>query len=102
MCCPTIDKRAALLSNANGSVCIFKLSQKSYDEAWEQVRQTTSTVEQMEREVTDLKSRITVLQKHNSSLLCAFALICGAYYPLLNRSRNLARQRNMLEDQVQR
>ena len=90
------------LSNANGFVCTLKLSQKSYDEAWEQVRQTTSTVEQMEREVTDLKSRITVLQKHNSSLLCAFALICGAYYPLLNRSRNLARQRNMLEDQVQR
>lgn len=84
------------------SFVIFKVSQKSYDEAWEQVRQASASIEQMEKEISDLKSRISVLQKHNSSLLCAFGLMCGAYFPLMARSKQLVHQRNILEEQLNR
>ena len=80
----------------------FQLSQKAYDEVWEQMRQTTTAIEQHQKESVNLKTKISMLQKHNSSLLCALALMSGAYYPLLSRSRQLSQQRNILEDQLYR
>ncbi|XP_067928660.1 coiled-coil domain-containing protein 171-like isoform X2 [Watersipora subatra] len=77
-------------------------SQKAYDEVWEQMRQTSESVERFERESINLKTRICLLQKHNSSLLCALALMSGAYYPLLGRNKQLSQQRNILEDQLHR
>lgn len=83
-------------------ILIFQLLQKTYDDAWEQIRQASGTIDKLEKENGGLKTRVSALQKHNSSLLCAFALICGAYFPLLMRSRWLSQQRNILEEQLTR
>ncbi|XP_077989026.1 coiled-coil domain-containing protein 171-like isoform X2 [Glandiceps talaboti] len=77
-----------------------KKTQAVADQAWEKLRHTGTLREGLESECSELRKLLSQSQHEHSSLLCACALLIGALIPLYNRTRALANQRDLLEEQL--
>lgn len=77
-----------------------KKTLKMADDAWGKVHRTAQVQHELERECADLRLRVSAITEHHGALHAAFAVLAGAYYPLLTRTRALAAQRTLLDDQL--
>ena len=70
------------------------------DQAWERVRATGSLQQGLEGECSNLANTVDRLKREQDALLCACALLAGAFFPLYARFTSLAAQHRLLDEQA--
>ncbi|XP_033113487.1 coiled-coil domain-containing protein 171-like [Anneissia japonica] len=70
------------------------------DQAWEKVRLMSTVKEGLESECKQLRVAVEKSKIIQASLLAACCLLTGAYMPLCRRAKQLANQRDILEQQL--
>lgn len=81
---------------------LLQKTQSQVDEAWEQVRSGGGVQHTLEADCYALKQDLSRCQAEHTSLLAACALMCGALYPLYSKMAEMAAQRDMLMEQLNR
>jgi len=70
--------------------------------AWSKAGAISTVQQQLDSAFAQLQSQIEVDHRSIDSLVAAIALLCGAIYPLSVRASELAAQRHLMTEQLQR
>ena len=80
----------------------FQQLQAEVELAWSRAGAVSTVQRQLDSAFAQLQSQVQVDHRNVDSLAAAVALLCGAIYPLSIRASELATQRHLLAEQLQR